>query len=410
MRRSKAELEKIVKQRTTELHQRERAMWELYEYAPVAYATLNSQGQFIKHNCVFAKMFKRPRELFVSLNWQEFVEPKHYVHRIFQSKSHLLECEIPVRISGNQTIDTMLSALPVYDNDELIEVRLTLIDVTQRNAAKAQFAALMESAPDAILMLDKNSEHRIVNSQVLTMFGYDKSELIGEKIERLLPEEKCLQVFERLLSAPSTEKQRLELLGKRKDGDEFSAEVTVNSIDIHNERFIVAIVRDITERKLNDQALAEQVLFQQALADTIPYPIFVKGTDLRFINVNKSYEETFNVRREDVIGKTVLDLDYLPLADRKAYQAEDTALIASMGMVRKEIPLVYGDGLTHSTMYWVKSFAKADGNIGGLLGTFVDISEQKMAEQTLAHAKSLAEDAVKAKSNFLANILIRSGK
>ena len=405
MRRSKAELEKIVKQRTTELHQRERAMWELYEYAPVAYATLNSQGQFIKHNCVFAKMFKRPRELFVSLNWQEFVDPKHYVHRIFQNKSHLLECEIPVRISDSQTIDTMLSALPVYDeNDQLTEVRLTLIDVTQRNAAKAQFAALMESAPDAILMLDKNSEHRIVNSQVLTMFGYDKDELIGEKIERLLPEEKCLQVFDRLLNAPHTEKQRLELLGKRKNGDEFSAEVTVNSIDIHNERFIVAIVRDITERKLNDQALAEQVLFQQALADTIPYPIFVKGTDSRFINVNKSYEETFNVRREDVIGKTVLDLDYLPLADRQAYQAEDTALIASMGMVRKEIPLVYGDGLTHSTMYWVKSFAKADGSIGGLLGTFVDISEQKMAEQTLAHAKSLAEDAVKAKSNFLANM------
>ena len=405
MRRSKAELRKIVEQRTSELQQRERAMFELYEHAPVAYATLNCEGQFIKHNCAFAQMFKRPREVFVSLNWQNFVDPEHYVHKIFQTKHHLLECEIPVKISDSQTIDTMLSALPVYNDEEVLtEVRLTLIDVTQRNAAKAQFAALLESAPDAILMIDKHREHSIVNSQVLTMFGYEKSELIGQKIELLLPEENSLHAFERLLDEPNPEKQRLELMGKRKNGNEFSAEVTVNSIDIHNDRFIVAIVRDITERKLNDLMMAEQMLFQQALADTIPYPIFVKGPDTRFINVNKSYEQTFNVRREDIIGKTVLDLEYLPMADREAYQAEDTQVMASMGMVRKEITLVYADGLEHSTMYWVKSFAKADGKVGGLLGTFVDISEQKMAEQTLAHAKSLAEDAVKAKSNFLANM------
>ena len=100
----------------------------------------------------------------------------------------------------------------------------------------------------------------------------------------------------------------------------------------------------------------------------------------------------------------MLELEYLPLIDRENYQKEDTEVIASMGMVKKEISLLYADGLEHSTMYWVNGFRKSDGSVGGLLGTFVDISEQKMAEQALAHAKSLAEDAVKAKSNFLANM------
>jgi two-component system sensor histidine kinase/response regulator len=405
MRHSKAELEQLVAQRTAELQQRERAMWQLYEHAPVAYATLNAQGEFIKHNFVFAQMFKRPRGTFSSLNWQSFVAPAHYVHQIFQTKSRLLECEVPVKINDKKTIDTMMSALPVYNDDnKLTEVRLTLIDVTQKNAAKAQFAALMESAPDAILMLDKHREHSIVNSQVLSMFGYEKTELIGEKIERLLPEETSLHIFHHLLHEPTLEKKLLELNGRRKNGSKFSAEVTVSAVDIHNDRFIVAIIRDITERKNRDAALAEHLLFQQALADTIPYPIFVKDPDLKFTNVNKAYEQTFNVKRADIIGKTVLDLAYLPLADRKAYQTEDKAVIDSMGMVRKEIPLVYADGLEHTTMYWVKSFAKVDGCAGGLLGTFVDISEQKMAEKTLAHAKALAEEAVKAKSNFLANM------
>lgn len=405
MRHSKAELEQLVAQRTAELHQRERAMWQLYEHAPVAYATLNAQGKFIKHNLVFAQMFKRPRGTFSSLNWQSFVAPVHYVHQIFQTKSRLLECEVPVKINDTKTIDTMMSALPVYNEDnKLTEVRLTLIDVTQKNAAKAQFAALMESAPDAILMLDKHREHSIVNSQVLTMFGYEKTELIGEKIERLLPEETSLHIFHHLLHEPTLEKKLLELNGRRKNGNEFFAEVTVSAVDIHNDRFIVAIIRDITKRKQRDAELAEHILFQQALADTIPYPIFVKDPNLKFINVNKAYEQTFNVERADIIGKTVLDLAYLPVADRKAYQAEDREIIASMGMVRKEIPLIYADGLEHTTMYWAKSFAKVDGCAGGLLGTFVDISEQKMAEQTLAHAKALAEEAVKAKSNFLANM------
>jgi two-component system sensor histidine kinase/response regulator len=405
MRHSKAELEQLVAQRTAELQQRERAMWQLYEHAPVAYVTLNAQGEFIKHNVVFAQMFKRPRGTFSSLNWQSFVTPAHYVHQIFQTKSRLLECEVPVKINDKKTIDTMMSALPVYDDDnKLTEVRLTLIDVTQKNAAKAQFAALMESAPDAILMLDKHREHSIVNSQVLSMFGYEKTELIGEKIERLLPEETSLHIFHHLLHEPTLEKKLIELNGRRKNGSEFSAEVTVSAVDIHNDRFIIAIVRDITKRKNRDAALTEHLLFQQALADTIPYPIFVKDPDLKFTNVNKAYEQTFNVERADIIGKTVLDLTYLPLADRKAYQTEDTAVITSMGMVRKEIPLVYADGLEHTTMYWAKSFAKADGSPGGLLGTFVDISEQKMAEQTLAHAKTLAEDTVEAKSNFLANM------
>ncbi len=405
MHRSKAELESLVAQRTAELQQREHAMWELYEHAPVAYATLNCRGYFIKHNTAFAEMFRRPRETFTALNWQDFVEPAHYVHQIFQTKSDLVECEVPVKISQSNTIDTMLSALPVYTNEgKLAEVRLTLIDITQKNAAKTQFSALMESAPDAILMLNQHAEHTIVNSQLLAMFGYEKSELIGEKIELILPEEARLHVFNDLLNADNAEKQLLEFVGKRKNGSEFSAEVTVSAVTLHNEHFIVAIIRDITDRKLKSAALEEHILFQQALADTIPYPIFVKDPSSKFTNVNKAYEQTFNVKREDIIGKTVLDLEYLPLEDRISYQAEDTKVIDTTGMVKKEISLVYADGLEHTTMYWVKGFAKADGSIGGLLGTFVDITEQKVAEQTLAHAKSLAEDAVKAKSNFLATM------
>jgi PAS domain S-box-containing protein len=405
MRRSKEDLEKLIEERTHELKHRERAMWELYEHAPVAYATLSPEGNFIKHNSAFSALFKRPRTEFETLFWQDFVDEDYYVHQHFIKKSILLECEVQVKITESQTIDTMMSALPVYDeHDVLTEIRLTLTDITQRKAAQKQFVALMESAPDAILVIDKHAEQTLVNSQALEIFGYQKEELLGQKIELLLPAENSIEMFKDIITRYENSKQLLETTGRKKNGNEFSAEVTLSTTDIHHDRFVVAVIRDITDKKANDAALAEQILFQQALVDTIPYPIFIKGVDCKFINVNTAYEETFGITRDDIIGKTVLDLDYIPLKDRQAFQAEDQGVINSLGMVKKEIPLVYADGIEHSTMYWVKAFEKIDGSPGGLLGTFVDISEQKMAEQALARAKSLAEDAVKAKSNFLANM------
>jgi len=130
-------------------------------------------------------------------------------------------------------------------------------------------------------------------------------------------------------------------------------------------------------------ANAEQVAFQQALLDTIPYPLFYKGSDARFLGFNRAYEEVFGVQRSDLIGKRVLDLDYLPEADRRAYQDEDEATIASGGTVKREMKMPFADGKLHDTLYFVSGFRRTDGSPGGLVGTFVDMSAVKNAEREL---------------------------
>ena len=60
------------------------------------------------------------------------------------------------------------------------------------------------------------------------------------------------------------------------------------------------------------EALADQLAFQQALIDTIPYPIFYKDTQARFLGFNRAYEETFAIRREDLIGKQVVAVVNFP--------------------------------------------------------------------------------------------------
>ncbi len=128
----------------------------------------------------------------------------------------------------------------------------------------------------------------------------------------------------------------------------------------------------------------EQLAFQQALLDTIPYPVFYKGADTRFLGVNHAYEETFGVRRDDLIGKRVLDLDYLPEADRLNYQVEDEAVIAAAATVKHDITIPFGDGRLHDTIYSVAGFRKPDGTPCGLVGTFMDVSDIRSAERELS--------------------------
>jgi hemerythrin-like metal-binding protein/PAS domain S-box-containing protein len=134
---------------------------------------------------------------------------------------------------------------------------------------------------------------------------------------------------------------------------------------------------------------AEQLAFQQSLLDTIPYPVFYKGADTRFLGVNTAYEETFGVRREDLIGKRVLDLDYLPEADRLKYQVEDEAVIAAAATAQHDMRISFADGRLHDTIYSTAGFRRPDGSPGGLVGTFMDVSDIRAAERELGRMGDL---------------------
>lgn len=141
---------------------------------------------------------------------------------------------------------------------------------------------------------------------------------------------------------------------------------------------------ELSATRAAQQVNAEQLAFQQVLVDTIPYPVFYKGDDTRFLGFNRAYEACFGVTRETLVGKRVLDLAYLPEADRVAYQAEDEAVIASAASINREMRIPFADGKMHDTLYFVSGFRRPDGSPGGLVGTFIDISEMRQAQNELA--------------------------
>ena len=148
-----------------------------------------------------------------------------------------------------------------------------------------------------------------------------------------------------------------------------------------NHRLLESAYQDITEQKRAQDAARDHAAFLQALVDTIPYPVFYKDPDTRFLGCNRAYERAFGIRREDVMGKRVAELDYIPEADRLAYQAEDERIIATIGSVEKETAIAMADGRVHEVLYTVSGFRKTDGQPGGLIGTLVDVSDRKKVEE-----------------------------
>lgn len=149
------------------------------------------------------------------------------------------------------------------------------------------------------------------------------------------------------------------------------------------------------------EEIQDQLTFVSVLIDIIPFPLFYKGADTSFIGFNKAYEEIFNIDRKDLIGKKVLDLEYLPLEDRILYQKEDEDVIRNAAELKKEMPIPFADGKVHYTLYWIKGFRKKDGTPGGLIGTFIDISQQKEIEKLYSEVREEKDKSDKLLLNIL---------
>ena len=116
-----------------------------------------------------------------------------------------------------------------------------------------QFRALVESSPDGMVMIDASGVIQQVNAETEMLFGYHRDELIGQPLETLVPERfHQSHVFHRgkFFDTPTERKMGIrEMAGRRKDGTEFPADISLSVISTDGGRLATARVRDITDRK-----------------------------------------------------------------------------------------------------------------------------------------------------------------
>src|SRR5712692_8056521 len=146
----------------------------------------------------------------------------------------------------------------------------------------------------------------------------------------------------------------------------------------------IASVLEVLESGRDDLHIAQELI------EALPIPVFFKGRDGRYLGVNRAWEDFFGVARSEMLGRFVRELyrDSPDIAQRHVVM--DEQLWKRPGAQSYEIRLLLPNGRVRHTIYYKATFARADGEVAGLIGTIVDITERHQAEQREAIENAVA--------------------
>ena len=165
--------------------------------------------------------------------------------------------------------------------------------------------------------------------------------------------------------------------------------------------WIVYLRRLIRTRSRAERALNDQLAFMRALIDGTPHPIYVRDKDGRLLICNEGYLNTMGLRHEELIGRTLLELPFNPGQQHVEFHADYQKVMREGKPLMRDQILKLKDGAALTIYHWVLPYHASDDRVVGIIGGWIDISERQQLVVQLQDAKEQADQANRAKSDFL---------
>ncbi|PWB52359.1 MAG: hypothetical protein C3F13_11380 [Anaerolineales bacterium] len=298
--------------------------------------------------------------------------------------------ETEVRINGDAPKTLNIRTTNLKDKDGRPTGRMVVWrDITQYRQveatlrdSEARFKALFQSAPDAIIITDRNSRIVLVNNQTITLFGYSMQELLGNSIEVVIPERfreayyKYQRAFvDEIDTRPGIS---LPLAGVRKNNREIPIEIALSPIKIPSGLIFTNIIRDLTIRKEAE----EQLRLQSVALESAANGIMITDRNGNIQWANPAYTRISGYTVEEVIGKN-------PRIQRSGMVAQDVysnlwRTILSGNVWHGELINRKKDGSIIIEEQTIAPVKDTSGQINHFIAIKQDITERKHAEEVLS--------------------------
>jgi PAS domain S-box-containing protein len=242
----------------------------MIESAPDAMVVVNEAGEIQLANAETEKLFGYQRDQLVGRPIEMLV-PERYQGRHPEHRSAFFHAprarpmgaslELWGRRQDGTEFPVEISLSPLETEDGLLATA-AIRDVTERRRGDGKFRGLLESAPDAMVIVDSGGEIQLANAETLKLFGYQRDELIGRPVEILIPlRYHDLHPTHRdgFFDAPRRRPMGadLQLRGRRKDGVEFPIEISLSPLETEDGMLATAAIRDVTQRRRTEKQLRD---------------------------------------------------------------------------------------------------------------------------------------------------------
>lgn len=243
----------------------------LLESAPDAMVIVGETGVIQLVNAQAESMFGYSREDLigkrVELLMPDRYKKEHRLHRFnlfftgLRAKQLSEGYELFGKKRNGEEFPVEISLSPLV-TDEGRLVSAAIRDITNRKRAEEKFRNLLEAAPDAIIIVNERGLIQLVNAQTEKLFGYHRSEIIGKRIELLMPERYRSDHRAHRTDYFVTPKVRqmgsgLELFGRRKNGEEFPLEISLSPLETEEGMLVSSAIRDISDKKRLENEIRE---------------------------------------------------------------------------------------------------------------------------------------------------------